>query len=151
MDALSAPVDIRELARGWRDGRIKQAVIRRSLALRQKRADLFSEGEYLALDVDGPAADHVIAFARRHEFTTVIAIATRLPTALLGRAHTSHDTVSIPPAGWGDTRIRLPVGAPPTLRNVLTQKELAAPDRAVALRLALADLPVAMLFAAPET
>ena len=54
-----------DLAQTWRDGRIKQALIARTLALRRSTPELFAEGSYEPLEVRGTFADHVIAFARR--------------------------------------------------------------------------------------
>ena len=54
-----------DLAAHWRDGRIKQAVIARTLALRRERPALFADGSYEPIAVRGEHADRVIAFARR--------------------------------------------------------------------------------------
>jgi (1->4)-alpha-D-glucan 1-alpha-D-glucosylmutase len=48
----------------WRDGRVKQFVIARLLALRKKMPRLFSAGSYLPLAISGPEAERVVAFAR---------------------------------------------------------------------------------------
>ena len=53
------------LAENWRDGRIKLHLLHRLLDIRQQHAELFRRGDYIGLDVTGPDADHVIAFARR--------------------------------------------------------------------------------------
>ena len=53
------------LAENWRDGRIKLHLLRKLLDIRQHHAELFRRGDYIGLDVSGPHADHVIAFARR--------------------------------------------------------------------------------------
>ena len=50
----------------WRDGRVKQAVIARTLALRREGADLFARGDYRPLEATGPLARHVLAFLRVH-------------------------------------------------------------------------------------
>ena len=67
------------------------------LALRREHPDLFAAGEYQPMEVAGEAADHVIAFARRHENAWVIAVATRLPLALLEGV----TLPLIPSARWG--------------------------------------------------
>lgn len=53
------------LAEAWRDGRIKLHLLRKLLEIRRNDAELFRRGDYIGLDVTGPDADHVIAFARR--------------------------------------------------------------------------------------
>jgi (1->4)-alpha-D-glucan 1-alpha-D-glucosylmutase len=101
LDAISAQAPITQLARNWRNGRIKQTVIRRSLAVRQARPDLFSRGDYAPLAVEGPAADHVIAFARRQNGVVALTVACRLPARLLG----VNDGIVIPASTWDATRL----------------------------------------------
>jgi (1->4)-alpha-D-glucan 1-alpha-D-glucosylmutase len=55
-----------ELVRSWPGGRIKLAWTRHLLKLRTELADVFTHGNYEALEVTGAHRDHVIAFARRH-------------------------------------------------------------------------------------
>jgi malto-oligosyltrehalose synthase len=142
-DALSASADLRELAKRWRDGRIKQAVIARCLALRHEFPRLFSAGKYFPLPLEGPAADRAIVFARCDNNATAIAVATRLATCLLGSA----DEITIPTWAWGDTRFRLPAPGSSSYRNALTGTKLTAPDACLPLSIALAELPVAVLVA----
>lgn len=78
LDELQQP-DWAALADTWRDGRIKLAWTRELLRLRAAHPQLFSEGSYQPLRVEGPLADRVIAFARRHDREAVIvAIACKL-------------------------------------------------------------------------
>jgi (1->4)-alpha-D-glucan 1-alpha-D-glucosylmutase len=77
--------------------RSKLFVVRRLLALRRERGDLFRAGSYLPIRAVGPCADHVVAFARVHEGRHVLVVATRL-SAELG---TSDDR-------WKDTHLELP-------------------------------------------
>jgi (1->4)-alpha-D-glucan 1-alpha-D-glucosylmutase len=51
-------------ASNWEDGTIKLAWTRRLLDLRHRHADVFALGSYRPLTVEGPHADHVIAFTR---------------------------------------------------------------------------------------
>src|SRR6185503_4374211 len=60
----TATLPFAELARDWRDGRIKQALTQRLLKLRQAHDDIFRRGSYSPVDVVGDHAGHVIAFAR---------------------------------------------------------------------------------------
>jgi (1->4)-alpha-D-glucan 1-alpha-D-glucosylmutase len=53
------------LARSWTDGHVKLAWTARLLQLRAELADVFTLGDYQALEVSGSHRDHVIAFARR--------------------------------------------------------------------------------------
>ncbi|MBK4738237.1 malto-oligosyltrehalose synthase [Noviherbaspirillum pedocola] len=63
----------------WQQGQIKQTLIARMLALREKQPALFADGDYLPLQVSGPQARHVIAFLRRHGGQTLLVAALRLP------------------------------------------------------------------------
>ena len=53
-----------ELAAHWEDGRIKFALTRRLLTIRNAYADLFRDGEYEPVVVDGEHGEHVVAFTR---------------------------------------------------------------------------------------
>ena len=53
------------LARGWANGHVKLAWTARLLQLRTQLADVFTLGDYQALEVLGPHRDQVVAFARR--------------------------------------------------------------------------------------
>ncbi len=139
--ALAAPEDIVSLSSAWPDGRIKQTVIRRSLALRQQFPALFAQGDYLPLAAEGPAADHVIAFARIDQNTAAVSAAARLTMRLLDKT----GGLAIPPAAWKGTKLRLPRGVDPAFRNVFTGRPLEAIEDGVPLEKVLNDLPVALL------
>jgi malto-oligosyltrehalose synthase len=78
IEALEADRSPVELAASWRDGRIKQAVITRALALRRQQPDLFARGTYRPLVVSGPLSDHVVAFARSYGDAHCIVVVPRL-------------------------------------------------------------------------
>jgi (1->4)-alpha-D-glucan 1-alpha-D-glucosylmutase len=142
MAALEAAVPAPSLMADWREGRVKQAVIQCALALRRARPEVFAQGGYAPIQAEGAAAGHVMAFARTHRSGAVLALATRLPAALLGDG----TTPLVPGAAWGDTRLLLPprlAGA--TWRDVLTGETLRPRGGRLPLREALAQLPVALL------
>ena len=88
------PVDFDAAAASLASGaNAKQALTAEALRLRRDRPDLFTS--YDAVTVEGPAADHVLAFDRGGAVTVV----TRLP---IGLAATG---------GWGETVLRLPTGS----------------------------------------
>ncbi|HXL91507.1 MAG TPA: malto-oligosyltrehalose synthase [Streptosporangiaceae bacterium] len=72
-----------------------------ALRLRRDRPDWFAAG-YTPLSAVGPAAEHVVAFAR----VSAVTVATRLPAGLRARG------------GWGETALTLPPTS--TWRDVLT-------------------------------
>jgi (1->4)-alpha-D-glucan 1-alpha-D-glucosylmutase len=63
-EMASAPADWQTLAVNWRNGRIKFALLHHLLRLRREHSELFRRGSYEPLQVSGPQAEHVIAFAR---------------------------------------------------------------------------------------
>ncbi|AZS79564.1 malto-oligosyltrehalose synthase [Achromobacter spanius] len=131
-------------AAAWRSGAIKQQLIRRVLALRARHPALFSHGDYTPLAVIGPRAAHVIAYVRRHEGRSMVAVAPRL----CARALVAYTTDQAAQACryWEGTRVALPpdidAGA---LRNVLSEAQVSANAAGeVPLTALLRDCPVAL-------
>src|SRR5262249_37331798 len=62
--ALDESLPDSALISNWRDGRIKQRLIQRVLALRGQTGALFTSGQYRPLPVRGAGADYLLAFAR---------------------------------------------------------------------------------------
>jgi (1->4)-alpha-D-glucan 1-alpha-D-glucosylmutase len=141
LEALSADSHIQDLAKNWRDGRIKQAIIQRGLAFRRASPALFSHGHYLPLAVEGPAADHVIAFARIHRREAAITVVARFTTRLLPTS----GGILIPQAAWERTRLSVPDQIGPRFRDALTGAKIIAAEDGIPLPLALKNLPVALL------
>ena len=125
----------------WRDGRVKQYLIARTLAERQRSPALFDEGDYVSLDSEGAQSERVVAFTRSLGDETIVVVVPRLVGPLMGGASTP-----LPPAdAWGSTAVALPSGDPGTAyRDVLRG---AVHSAAATLRLdtLLADFPVALL------
>jgi (1->4)-alpha-D-glucan 1-alpha-D-glucosylmutase len=65
------------ISQRWPDAVVKLWVTTRSLSLRRQWGDVFNFGEYIPLTVEGGAADHVVAYARRHEDKCVVAVVPR--------------------------------------------------------------------------
>jgi (1->4)-alpha-D-glucan 1-alpha-D-glucosylmutase len=142
-DAAALGALARELRDAIGDGRAKLFLTWRTLRCRAERPDVFTSGDYLALEPSGARAEHVCAFARRHEGVTLIAAVGRwfatLANGAAAAAGGSYD--------WGDTAIALP--APGAYRSVLTGRTLVTDDDARARAAELfADFPVALLIAA---
>jgi (1->4)-alpha-D-glucan 1-alpha-D-glucosylmutase len=66
-----------ELTAHWPDGRIKLALTRRLLALRNAFPALFRDGPYQPVEVLGPDRDHVVAFERRSSAARVVVAVAR--------------------------------------------------------------------------
>jgi len=74
----------RELAGRLDDPRAKLFVTARALRARRADPELFRDGAYVPLDVVGPRARHVVAFARVRERRVAIVVAPRLIAAVIG-------------------------------------------------------------------
>jgi len=125
VDAAVSPADT---------SRPKLFVVRRLLALRRERGDLFRQGSYLPIYATGAKAGHVVAFARKHADRHVLTIATRLP----GGLDAADDR-------WSDTRIELP----DELRDIPWRSRLASDSSiyhgTLQLSALLRTIPVAVL------
>ncbi|MGE8565045.1 MAG: malto-oligosyltrehalose synthase [Achromobacter sp.] len=144
LKAADADLPMATDAAAWRSGAIKQQLIRRTLALRARHADLFSQGDCTPLAVIGPRAAHVIAYVRRHEGRSVVAVAPRLcARALL--AYTK-DQAAQASRYWEGTRVVLPDDIDArALRNVLSGAQVSAnAPGEVPLITLLHDCPVAL-------
>jgi (1->4)-alpha-D-glucan 1-alpha-D-glucosylmutase len=141
IDALSSEEQITDIAGHWQDGRIKQAVIGRSLAFRHAFPALFSRGHYLPLSAEGPARDHIIAFARVVGQEAAVTVLTRFATRLLKPG----SGIVIPGAAWENTTLRLPAEIGPRFWDVLCGAELTVTNYFIPVRSLLKDLPVALL------
>ena len=128
----------------WRDGRVKQAILHRALALRARSPELFARGAYQKLAVEGPAANHVLAFSRQHGDQTVIVIVSRLSAKLeLG------GTPLIPADFWQGTSLQMARSLPDLhLINLLGGRDgpaQCAKAGRIEVGHCLAALPVALL------
>jgi (1->4)-alpha-D-glucan 1-alpha-D-glucosylmutase len=134
--ALAQHLTLDLLTESWRDGRIKQALLRKLLAARAREPALFAEGSYEPLALSGSRADNALAFLRRYEERTLLVVVARCCAAGLRNGLT-------PEADWwGDTTLALPKGlggrvetfvgpdlpgeAAPALADLLTQLPVGA-------------------------
>jgi (1->4)-alpha-D-glucan 1-alpha-D-glucosylmutase len=148
-EALGADASPVGLAGGWRDGRVKQAVIRRALALRREVPELFARGEYQPLEVSGPLAAHTVAFQRSHGDAFCIVVVPRLASRLLGLPNSANGTsITIPADVWRSTTMHLPEDVTGRrLRDRISGRQLGPRDRHLSLETILAEFPVALLTA----
>ena len=111
------PDFIHDLAASWPTGRLKLHVVAALLEARREAPALFAAGSYEPLAVAGPAAAHVVAFARRLGRQTMIVAAGRLFARLAPQA----DRLAPAVEAWAGTVVGAPRGAAGTsFRNVLT-------------------------------
>lgn len=128
------------------DGRLKLYSTWRTLCLRKEHADLFQQGEYLPLGVEGAKAKHVVAFARKSGTTRALVVVPRLVAGLL-------NDIDLPPIGsqiWDDTHVLLPLrDGSEKYRNAFTGEVLNVQKTGeyakIGVSEALAEFPVALL------
>ncbi|MBD9399047.1 malto-oligosyltrehalose synthase [Pseudomonas sp. PDM11] len=132
----------------WHDGQVKQALIAATLHARRTHAQLFAEGDYQPLEVQGEHADRVVAFLRSLGEQHAIVVVPRLSANLLGDSAMP----LIAADQWGDTRIALPVQlAGTTLRSAFDSANPLPTSGHLALRDVLRDVPVNLLIATSQS
>jgi (1->4)-alpha-D-glucan 1-alpha-D-glucosylmutase len=134
--ALQREADLAPLLGDWRDGRVKQALIAHTLALRNRLPALFLEGDYLQLEIRGPKQAHLLAFLRRQGNLAVLSVVPRL-TAKLPRLD---GRPLIAADAWQGTELDLPDWA----RDAQVQDALAGGETELTPSRLLADFPVAL-------
>jgi len=102
---------------------------------------LFREGAYLPLATAGTRAQQVLAFARRHQGTTLVAIGGRLWTRLACQA----GTAPLGAAVWSDTTVTVDLPHGTRLTDVLSGQEVMVEHGRIAVGQAFARLPAAAL------
>ncbi len=139
---------VQDLIAHMSDGRIKMYLSWKALTLRQQQPRLFLNGDYLPLNVQGPKAKHLLAFARRYEGNELIVVIPRLCAKLFSGdvgSYASQDW-------WNETGVELPPRSQKrTYRNVFTAEHLN-PSRERSLLQADAlfvEFPLALLVATP--
>ncbi|WP_040619582.1 malto-oligosyltrehalose synthase [Rhodovulum sp. PH10] len=135
--ALEDLPDFPTLAETWRDGRIKLALTQKLLGLRRALPDVFSNGAYEPVPVEGEAAGHVLAYARtgrRGDKVLVVALRHMAPFTEGGRRW-------LDPAALDASLV---IDGVPRLDDVLTPERRVETGR-VPVAALLGALPVAVL------
>jgi (1->4)-alpha-D-glucan 1-alpha-D-glucosylmutase len=130
---------VNNVAKHWLDGREKLFIIHTVLALRRTHPQLFAEGDYQPLQVEGSSNNHLCAFARSRGELSLAVVVPRLVYRLYRGGST---------ADWGDTRIALPQV---TWRDVFSNRRYHGVAARVPAGQLLADFPVAVLFTENRT
>jgi (1->4)-alpha-D-glucan 1-alpha-D-glucosylmutase len=130
-----------EALASWRDGRVKQAVVARTLALRRSAPELFSQGEYVPLPVTGPRGEQMVAFARRAGGKFAVVVCPLRCSSLL----LTDDTLRFAEDKWEGARLGVgALGITGPARHVFTAKEHHL-DAALDLATLWRDFPVGLL------
>jgi (1->4)-alpha-D-glucan 1-alpha-D-glucosylmutase len=133
-----AAQDVGDLATHWRDGRIKQRLITRALAVRRRRPELFTQGQYEPLEVTGEHAGRVIAFARRWGASVAVTVVPRAASRMLRADSIAFDAVS-----WANSSIALQHKTP--LIDAFSTSRVAYGDEFITLTKLFHTLPFALL------
>lgn len=131
-----------ELLSSWRDGQVKQALIRRTLALRKRASHLFAEGTYRPVAVEGPARQSVVAFKRQSGDDWLLVVVPRLAVPLMSE----EGGLSFRPGAWKDTTLLIDETIPGgRAQDVLSNRNMDLPHQRIALDLLCDALPVALV------
>lgn len=133
------PSDAARLLEAYADGKAKFYVVYRSLQVRRRLKELFADGVYLPLNVEGVYEHSILAFARKKLNNYAVTVAPRFLTDLL-RAESSWGSIN-----WADTSIRLPDNSPSTWIEAFTDKTLNAKDGQLPVNEIIDTFPVALL------
>jgi (1->4)-alpha-D-glucan 1-alpha-D-glucosylmutase len=133
-----------DLAGNMMDARIKLYLIWKTLGFRNKNQELFAQGSYVELPVEGTHAAHVIAFGRQLGKEAVAVVVPRLAAKLAG----IDATFPMDPSVWKDTRVSLAsLAGLESLTNVFTCEQLRPENDSLPISMLLANFPVALFSA----
>jgi len=124
----------------WQDGHIKQWLIAKTLATRTVYPQLFQNGTYQPLTVEGTLSDKVVAFIREYQSSYLIVIVPRLCANLMD------DAPLVPAEAWGDTHIVLPLVLNDTRLDSPLTASLNTDRNHLYVREALGQFPVNLFF-----
>ncbi|HTT24926.1 MAG TPA: malto-oligosyltrehalose synthase [Candidatus Sulfotelmatobacter sp.] len=107
---------VRELLFICAGDRAKMYLTWKTLTFRRQSHSLFQRGSYVPLKAQGEMANHVVAFARRHEGRTIVIATPRLCAKLMGE---NYETIS-EEAIWRDSTLELPSDEVRCYHNLFT-------------------------------
>jgi (1->4)-alpha-D-glucan 1-alpha-D-glucosylmutase len=99
---------IEQMLAAWPDGRIKLYLTAIGLRARRRWPALFLDGAYTPCDTDVTVPAGLVAFARHHGDTWLLAVAPRLASRLVGVGPDDWPTGEM----WKTSRVLMPPGAP---------------------------------------
>jgi len=99
------------------DSRIKLWLTERMFAIRNKYSDLFYDGDYIPLEIEGRQEKHCLAFARRSMNVWVVVV---IPLQLARIATIKDELIDV---DWVNTSIVMPASAPREWQDVYTKNK----------------------------
>jgi (1->4)-alpha-D-glucan 1-alpha-D-glucosylmutase len=139
VSALGTSDRVAVLLPQWRDGRIKQQLIVRTLALRQRMPNVFARGRYEPVAVQGEHADRIVAFLRSDRQGSVLVVAPRCSAPLVDA-----NQPRVAAERWGDTTLAMKRSA--SWRDAFDERDLLAGTK-LPLSQLLAQWPVGLFVA----
>lgn len=133
-----------DLLSHWDDGRIKLYITHHALQVRLRNMALFQHGAYHGLEVQGPQADHVLAFARHYQDQWCLVVVPRR-YARLTLVPQCMSMVLRTENVWDTTALILPSGIPHRWHDALSNQTLSADTNAIPLSEIFATLPMSVL------
>ncbi|MEA2789069.1 MAG: (1-_4)-alpha-D-glucan 1-alpha-D-glucosylmutase [Acetobacteraceae bacterium] len=141
-DALAANAAPVACLQSWRNGLVKQAVIRNVLGLRRELPNLFARGDYRPLQVNGALAEKIVAFTRSFDGSALIVVAPRLTHALLRK-----DSIVLDPDRLQANTLSLPEHLQGrSFRSALSSDSVIVAEAELELGSMLTDFPLAILY-----
>ncbi len=122
-------------------GGIKMFLIHTILQQRKAFPELFLQGAFVPLQIQGRRRQHILAFARCFADRCAVTVVPRFVSTLA-----EPDVLPLGDAVWGDTRICLPNDFPTRWNNPVTDESVAAKD-SLSVGQILNTFPVAFLTA----
>jgi len=136
--------ELNDLLKRFEDGLVKMYTVWKALGARKMRRELFEEGEYIPLAVDGEHKEHVIAFCRRRGFEWAVIAVPRFLTGLVEMGGRPYGE-----SVWGDTVLTVPDDVPSSWEDIFTGRHLSLSRSGVGRSLRLGEVfdgfPVAFL------
>ncbi|MGB3618982.1 MAG: malto-oligosyltrehalose synthase [Catalinimonas sp.] len=120
------------------DFRIKLFVLHRALSVRRGAPGLFAQGDYQPVELEGPHADHVVAFTRNHRGEcALVVVPHRVATLMHGEQVPVGDV-------WRGTTLKIGKSRPRAWVSALTSESLNVEGEALALADVLRHFPVGL-------
>jgi (1->4)-alpha-D-glucan 1-alpha-D-glucosylmutase len=130
----------------WCNGKTKQALVQRILAVRKKYPRVFSEGNYIPLVVSGALQNQLIGFARSLPDIAVIVLICRFNA----RFASGSGSLSIPAAACKYTSINVPQDFCGTYRDAISPHRNITINSETSVAQALESWPISVLVKAPS-
>jgi len=127
----------RELMSSKKDSRIKIYALSKGLLARKNDKELFLQGSYQYLEVEGEYANHIVAYYRKYEDRVAIVLVGRFFSRLC-------KDVSILPLGmqvWKDTRLLLPSEISDLeYSDIYTDRKFSANQNGIGVNILVGDI-----------